>query len=310
MIPSLSVIIPVCNRAALVSRAIQACLRQTFSNFELILVDDGSNDGTAEALERHRLTDSRIRVLKHDRNRGASPARNTGVQAARAEWLIFADSDDELLPSALETVAKRLRDVSDDVGRLVFMYRVDGGGFSPEPPLVEEVWDYPGYLRWVDLLRGRSDVVNCIRRSTFRTIRFAEDRTFESHYCHDFAKMFKTASFPEVLGIVHLDAANRNSNPTVAQLLQMAPDNARARAGLLAQHGEAIRAVSPLRYRAECRLAAFYCFLAGERREGFRFLRPLLREGAKTDIIVLCALGMTHRRLLALAMVAKSRIAG
>jgi len=98
--PIVSVVIPVYNRPVQACRAVASVLAQTFQNFEIIVVDDGSTDASLVALKR--LTDSRIVVLEQGRNRGASAARNTGIDASTAPFVAFLDSDDEWLPTKLE----------------------------------------------------------------------------------------------------------------------------------------------------------------------------------------------------------------
>ena len=100
MPPTVTVIIPTYNRAALLERAIGSVLGQTWRDFELIVVDDGSTDGTALLSVLH--SDTRLRFLRNGKNRGVSHARNTGAQAASAPWIAFLDSDDEWLPTKLE----------------------------------------------------------------------------------------------------------------------------------------------------------------------------------------------------------------
>ncbi|MBM3604657.1 MAG: glycosyltransferase [Alphaproteobacteria bacterium] len=94
-----SIIIPAYNRVDQIGRAIASCLAQTCPDFEIIVVDDGSADGTAEAVEA--MEDPRIRCIRQT-NAGASAARNTGGRAARGRHLAFLDSDDEFLPHKLE----------------------------------------------------------------------------------------------------------------------------------------------------------------------------------------------------------------
>jgi glycosyltransferase involved in cell wall biosynthesis len=95
-----SVIIPTYNRAHLIGRAIQSVLDQTYQNFEIILVDDGSIDDTEEVVKS--FGDKRITYVRHTRNKGGAVARNTGIQAARGEYIAFQDSDDEWLPTKIE----------------------------------------------------------------------------------------------------------------------------------------------------------------------------------------------------------------
>lgn len=109
--PCVSVVMPTYNRAHLLPRAIGSVLAQTFSDFELLVVDDGSTDRTGEVVAGFK--DGRIRVLRLDRNDGASRARNAGIQAARGAWVAFLDSDDEWLPRKLELQLTRLQEVND-----------------------------------------------------------------------------------------------------------------------------------------------------------------------------------------------------
>lgn len=96
-VPTVSVIIPTHNRAALIGGAIQSVLDQTYQDFEIIVVDDGSTDNTQETLEPFQ---SRIRYF-HQENQGPSSARNTGIKRAEGKYIAFLDSDDLWLPSKL-----------------------------------------------------------------------------------------------------------------------------------------------------------------------------------------------------------------
>ena len=100
--PDVSVLIPTRNRWALLSRtALPAALGQEDVNLEVIVVDDGSNDETHSRLEALERGEPRIRLLRHDRARGVSAARNTGVRAAHGEWVAFLDDDDVWSPRKL-----------------------------------------------------------------------------------------------------------------------------------------------------------------------------------------------------------------
>jgi len=98
--PLVSVIVPVYNRADLIGKAVASVLSQSFADFEMIIVDDGSSDDLAAALQK--IADTRIRLIRHDTNRGAGAARNTGIEAARGRYCAFLDSDDYWLPDKLE----------------------------------------------------------------------------------------------------------------------------------------------------------------------------------------------------------------
>ena len=102
MTPRISVILPVHNRADVLARAIQSVLDQSLAAFELIVVDDGSTDGSAGVARS--FGDERIKVIELGENRGGNAARNAGVQAATAPLIAFLDSDDTYLPEKLERV--------------------------------------------------------------------------------------------------------------------------------------------------------------------------------------------------------------
>ena len=92
-------IIPTFQRPVLLRGAITSVLKQTFQNFEIIVVDDASNDNTEDVLKS--ISDSRIRYIKHQTNMGGSAARNTGIKKAFGEYIAFLDDDDEWLPHKL-----------------------------------------------------------------------------------------------------------------------------------------------------------------------------------------------------------------
>lgn len=97
--PHVSVIIPTHNRVQLVRRMIGCALGQHMSDLEVIVVDDGSVDGTSEVLGEH--FDPRVRIVRNDAARGEAGARNRGIEAARGRWLAFADDDDLWSPYKL-----------------------------------------------------------------------------------------------------------------------------------------------------------------------------------------------------------------
>jgi glycosyltransferase involved in cell wall biosynthesis len=99
--PLVSVIVPCYNRADLIGRAIESVQGQTFRDWELIVVDDGSSDNLAESLQVY-ADDARIRLVCHPHNRGEPAARNAGIVAALGHFVAFLDSDDTWLPKKLD----------------------------------------------------------------------------------------------------------------------------------------------------------------------------------------------------------------
>lgn len=101
--PLISVITPAFNRAHTIKRAVESVLGQTYENWEHIIVDDGSTDNTKAVVKS--VDDGRI-VYFQKANGGPSSARNYGISCARGEWIMYLDSDDELLPACMETMLK------------------------------------------------------------------------------------------------------------------------------------------------------------------------------------------------------------
>lgn len=93
MRPKISVIVPVYNTEKYLDRCIQSILAQTYTDFELLLVDDGSTDSSGAICDKYAEQDSRVRVF-HKENGGVSSARNQGLDNAKGEWITFVDSDD------------------------------------------------------------------------------------------------------------------------------------------------------------------------------------------------------------------------
>jgi glycosyltransferase involved in cell wall biosynthesis len=114
--PKVSIIIPTYNRANLIGRAIQSVLDQTYKDFELIIVDDGSIDYTEDIIKEFQKKDKRIKYIRREKNRGGSAARNTGIKAARGEYIAFQDSDDEWLPEKLEKQMNVFENAPAEVG--------------------------------------------------------------------------------------------------------------------------------------------------------------------------------------------------
>ncbi len=102
--PLVSVVIPTYRRAGILPRAIHSVRRQTYTNLEIIVVDDGSADGTEDVVKA--ISDARLRYVQHDSNRGLPAARNTGIRAAHGEYVAFLDDDDTW---RAEKIEKQLR---------------------------------------------------------------------------------------------------------------------------------------------------------------------------------------------------------
>jgi len=113
-VPAVSIILPTYNRAYCIRRAIDSVLNQTFADFELIVIDDGSTDDTRQVVEAY--DDPRIVHVHNDGNRGQTARLNDGLRLARADLIAFQDSDDEWLPTKLERQVEAMRWQPPEVG--------------------------------------------------------------------------------------------------------------------------------------------------------------------------------------------------
>lgn len=182
--PQVSVIIPAFNRAETIGNAIASVQAQTFQDFELIIVDDGSRDvATLESIVAE-LHDARVRLVCHAVNKGVSAARNTGIAAARGRFVAFLDSDDLWLPAKLETqVTAALR--SEDPSRVVCLAKtriVMPGGWERVRPLA---WPAPG-ATFSAFLYGEGGFAQCssffLATGLARSVSFNEQlRQYEDH---------------------------------------------------------------------------------------------------------------------------------
>ena len=99
----ISIIVPIYNSESLLPRCVDSVLSQTVQDWELVLVDDGSTDGSADICRKYADADTRIKYI-FKKNGGVSSARNAGLDAARGEFVMFVDSDDSIAPNTLERV--------------------------------------------------------------------------------------------------------------------------------------------------------------------------------------------------------------
>lgn len=132
--PFFSVVIPLYNRAEIIVETVRSVLSQTWQDFEVIVVDDGSADHPEQAMAT--ITDPRVRLIRQE-NSGGSIARNTGIEAARGQYIAFLDSDDSFLPEKLARAAAACKATQVEV---YYNYaKVDRGqgvyGIKPNRPL-------------------------------------------------------------------------------------------------------------------------------------------------------------------------------
>lgn len=205
-----SVVIPTYNRSNEIKRAINSVLLQTFQDFEIIVVDDGSTDATIDVV--NSIDDSRIKIVSQN-NSGATVARNSGILNSKGAYVSFLDSDDEWLPSMLENqYACFISDeevgcVYSDVliknpsGKIINF----GRNFGVSGYCYKEVLEQ-GFLAPTSVLSAKREIL--LKTGLFDiTLPASQD----DDICFKLAKISKVAFIPKVLAYMHSGPVNRIS---------------------------------------------------------------------------------------------------
>lgn len=263
-----SIVIPVYNRGRFIDRCLTSVLGQDFADFEIVVVDDGSTDDSLARLRSY--SDPRLKVIEHQRNRGVGPARNSAIVAARGDWIIPLDSDDELAPGALSQMRQIVAGAPESIAAHWFRCRMDDGSLCPDPMPSCLDWDYEGYLAFLEETRGRwRDMLRCVGRRCFDEVRYPDNRMLEDKFHLDFARRFRSRAHSDVMRLYHQDAENR----LVDYLRDLDPardaafirDRADGFDDLLRAHGTAISRLAPQQYGDYLQLAAISALLANRR---------------------------------------------
>ncbi len=193
----ISVIIPVYNAEEYLDRCINSILDQEFPSFEVILIDDGSTDSSPLICDRYSGTDPRF-ITVHQKNAGVSAARNAGLNLAQGEYIMFVDSDDALLPYAMDELINNLSD--EDVvlaGYGVFIENVPRKEVKPGATISYKGSDYPHFFQ--DNLVKNCETLDSpwaklFKRKVIGKTRFAEDLTYAEDKLFVFEILAKCSS--------------------------------------------------------------------------------------------------------------------
>lgn len=177
----ISIIIPVYNAEEYLDRCLESVLEQSFTSFEVILVDDGSTDSSPLICDRYSATDPRFRTV-HKENGGVSSARNAGMDLAKGEYLMFLDSDDALLPDALEWMMENV--AGEDM--ILGGYATFIGGVPEKEVLPLKTRSYRGgemALFFDENIRKNCEMLDApwakmLRRKAIGNLRFCEDLSY------------------------------------------------------------------------------------------------------------------------------------
>lgn len=178
MTPYISVIIPVYNAEATLNKCVDSVLKQHFTDFEVILVDDGSKDGSCQICEEFARKDSRVMVI-HKENGGVSSARNRGLEISKGTWVTFVDSDDYLGDGFLQN-----EELTADIVFGSYLNVIDAreaGGFSSKVMREASLGNVVARYGNDTILRG--PCVKWFRRDLIGNIRFPEDMKVGEDTC-------------------------------------------------------------------------------------------------------------------------------
>lgn len=176
----LSIIIPVYRTQDTLERCLESILQQSFTDYEMILVDDGSDDGSPQLCDEYARKDARIRVI-HKENGGLSDARNAGIRKARGEYITFVDSDDAIQNYTLQALMDEINKYPEtDVLEYPIMERI-GHPYKEQllaftPRNYNNCWEY-----WLNE-QGYLHTYACnkiFRRCLFKNVYFPKGKTFE-----------------------------------------------------------------------------------------------------------------------------------
>lgn len=186
----ISVIVPVYNAARYLTDCVKSVQAQTYSNWELLLVDDGSTDGSAELCDKLDAGDSRIRVV-HKENAGVSAARNDGIDRAKGEYIAFVDADDLVHPQYLELLLEGINRTGAEISICSFASFPDGAAV-PAFSLIETAEFQPverktllSYLLEPSSMESQCMVIPCVklcRRSCYDGVHFPEGVRHEDEF--------------------------------------------------------------------------------------------------------------------------------
>ena len=274
-IPKFSIIISTYNRANILPRAIRSVLNQTFQDFELIIVDDGSTDNTEKLIKN--FNDKRMIYLKHKENKGVYAGINTGLKAAKGDFVITLGDDDDLYPDALESVFSKIEEHSSKGVKILWFDAIDldTGKCASLSQKKEK------YISYEDLLcdRFRIDPVFVIDRNLFRQKRIEERSWSDSGtiwlgFYHENPK-YLPLYIPKVICKTRSMHGKHMSYPETS--IENVPGVIFAQRTFLARYEKELKRFCPNRYGQRLAMLGFYQVLQGEKKEGKRNIRESLK---------------------------------
>lgn len=194
MNPLISIIVPVYNAEKTLGRCVNSISSQTFQDWELLLIDDGSTDRSGKLCDEYALRDQRIKVF-HKENGGVSSARNIGLNHAKGKWIMFCDADDELMENCLETLTSYIQyenidlvlagyDMIDSSTKV--LQSTSNLPYSSKQiniiSAIRLIYRYEYYTCFIWAKLYKSSIIKLNNLSFDETIYYSEDRLFNVQY--------------------------------------------------------------------------------------------------------------------------------
>jgi glycosyltransferase involved in cell wall biosynthesis len=269
-----SVITATYNRKKYVRRTIESIMGQEYSNWELIVVDDGSTDGTSEVFEE--IKDSRIIYIRYDENRGPSYARNRGIEAATGDYISFLDSDDRLMPFALLDIYEVISTTEQSYNEYYFVVidQKTGVHYNKAIPVDRTEILYRHNLTG----RYAGDYHTVTKRRCFDNIRFSEDiRGGESILWHRISKEYGPTFFANI-AVKKVDKSSQDSiSKEIAGANLKAWNNTRLTIrAYLSEFGQDMLHINPKWYFMELQRYAGTSLVCGYHDDAIRIMKNLL----------------------------------
>lgn len=167
----ISVIVPVYNDADFLHRCIESLLKQTYENIDIVIIDDGSDDGSARICDEYEQKDNRVQVY-HQHYEGVSSARNKGLELAKGDYIIFLDGDDEADPQYVEKLYKTLVSNELDIAQCCLI-RIKNGERINELPCTDEVRIFSGLDMQMKIFERNRYFTMCLCGKLFKRDLFA-----------------------------------------------------------------------------------------------------------------------------------------
>ncbi|TSC95188.1 MAG: Glycosyltransferase, family 2 [Parcubacteria group bacterium Licking1014_1] len=265
-LPKISVMLLTYNRAKLLPRAIKSILNQTFSDFELVIVNNAAVDNTDEVVKS--FNDKRIVYKKHEKNTGPFGGLNTALDTIRGKYVINLADDDELLPDALETISSKFDKLALKGIKILWFDCIDAEAQKYSGSGIRE----EGYITYKDYLCNRftGDYQVAMDRGAIANNRFDQNcwggmTTIFNLRCH---RNNKAYYIPKIIGKLYREHGESRITVPETSFLNHIPKIVFTMKSFLNEFGKEIKKLCPKSYGKRLASLGFYQILNGEKQEG------------------------------------------